>query len=382
MSTALSLPRPPQRDERPGPKAEAKGRILVADDERSTRRFLQRALSNHGFEVACAEDGVEALELAERDAPDLAIIDLRMPRMSGFDVVRALKTAYGSAVPVLVLSGLADPEDRVQAFDVGADDFICKPVYLPELLRRIEAFERARRAYVEVREANARTDRLRLFAAEAAALLAHDLNNGLSVAIANLQFVQHEAGLQGELHEALEATAVAQRRMAALVRNFVDISRMEDAALKPERVRVDARQLLESAAAIHAPGVSGNEVHFAIEAPAQLHAQLDPVLIERVLHNLVGNAVRYVNAGGRIALRARVNELRGELTIEVSNTGPSIPDDKRSLLFEKYGTGDQKSLRGMGLYFCRLACEAHGGSIALVEVDGFATTFAARLALV
>ena len=355
-------------------------RILLADDEKSVRSLLARALRRHGFEVMEAQDGVEAVEMASTTLPDLAVVDLSMPRMNGFEVVRTLKSAHHAALPVLVLSGMDEPEERIQAFEAGAGDFIPKPVYMQELLKRIDAFERTRRAYLEVQKANERADRLRLFVAEAAALLAHDLNNGLSIASANLQYLEEQLALAGDEKEAMAATSRAMRRMIGLVRNFVDISRLEDAAIKPERSDVDIHELLVAAAQIHDPRKEPGDRGICVEVEPELIASIDPVLVERVIHNLLNNATRYVNPGGTIALTASITAGSGEneqeLHIGVGNTGSPIPKQLREKLFSKYRKGsDGKAQSGMGLYFCRLACEAHGGTISCEETSRFNTQF-------
>lgn len=386
MSAALAGLDSPSSEEEPKAPLPAEpnvARILLADDDRQIRRTLGRVLRKHGFEVVEAVDGVEAMEQAELRPPDLALVDLRMPRKDGFDVVRELK-ASNPRLPVLVLSGWDDADDRVQAFDVGADDFISKPVYMKELLRRIDAFERTRRAYLELQALNEHADHLRLFAAEAAALLAHDLNNGLSIASANLQFIDEELRDRAEdedddLVDAAAAGRRALRRMIGLVANFVDISRLEDAALQVVRFPTRIHDLLRTTGQIHETSRSDIQ-GITIECPEDLVADIDPMLVERVLHNLLNNATRYVDAGGRIHLVARQDG--DELYLAVANTGAVIPVEKRAGLFAKYGKGgDGKSQRGMGLYFCRLACEAHNGSISVEDAENFATVFAIRLNL-
>jgi DNA-binding response OmpR family regulator len=361
----------------------AAARVLLADDDARVRRFLARALRRHGYEVVEAGDGHRAVELAMAQPPDLAIVDLRMPGLDGFQVVRQLKALAATALPVLVLSGLDEADDRVAAFDMGADDFIPKPVHVSEMLKRIDAFERTRRAHIELRMANERADRLLLFAGEAAALLAHDLNNGLSIATSNLQYLSEELAPTGDAADALAASLRALRRMTGLVRNFVDISRLEDAALKPNRSPVDMHELLTTAAMIHDHRSRPEDRGIHVVCPVDLRSSIDPVLVERVIHNLLNNATRYVRQGGIITLRAFAST--GDdggpmLVIHVANTGARIPVDLRQHLFAKYRKGnDGKAQRGMGLYFCRLACEAHGGSIAIEDDPDHDTCFVIRL---
>lgn len=362
------------------PVSDEAATVLLVDDNEPLRRGLARAIERQGFRVVTAADGREALQVAAETPPHLAIIDLRMPHVSGFDVVRHLKEEDPQR-PVLVLSGVDDVEDRVRAFDLGADDFVAKPVHMRELLRRLQAFERTRRAYIEVQRANEHADHLRLFAAEAAALLAHDLNNGLSIASANLQFLDDYVARGSDDEDVIDSIAAARRalrRMTGLVANFVDIARLEDAALTPERSETDVHELLSGAALIHHSSKTADGAGIEVHCDPGMTACIDPVLIERVIHNLLNNATRYVSEGGRIALKGRVTD--GALHLAVCNTGAAVPLGLRKDLFAKYRKGsDGKAQRGMGLYFCRLACEAHGGTIALREDDDFATMFEIRL---
>jgi DNA-binding response OmpR family regulator len=117
------------------------GRVLVVEDDAAIADVLRRALRQEGHEVRSAQDGVEALEMAEAFVPDLVILDLGLPKRSGLDVLRALRGA-ANRVPVLILTALDDLQSRVQGLDAGADDFLGKPFELAELKARIRALVR------------------------------------------------------------------------------------------------------------------------------------------------------------------------------------------------------------------------------------------------
>ena len=119
------------------------------------------------------------------------------------------------------------------AFEAGTDDFVVKPTGMSELKRRLAAATRNHRAFVEVRVAKEATDRRMTYGAEASALLAHDLNNGLAVSLANLQYLKEVLKLGEDEADALDTTVRSLHRMSSLVANFVDIARFEDAAVKP-----------------------------------------------------------------------------------------------------------------------------------------------------
>jgi signal transduction histidine kinase len=357
VATELS----PERTSGPIVAAPSGTRILVVDDNPRVRRSTATALSRIGFHVMTAEDGAPAIVLAESTPPDLALVDFEMPT-PGLVVVRRLKELYGSAVWVAVLSGEDGDEMRHACFDAGADDVLLKPAMIPELHRRMVAAARTQRAFVDARVGRERTDRLLAYGAEAAAMLAHDLNNGLAVALCNMDYLEQTAtGLDGEQSQALTSTRNALRRMSGLVANFVDIARFEDAAVKPQSTINTIRGLLENVIEVHAVGC---KVAITIDCAADLTGYFDLALIERVLHNLVGNAIRYCRTNGELRLTARRLDPADPQSVEIGvfNNGPVIPPEVGDNLFGKYARGTNGK-RGFGLYFCRLACEAHNGRI-------------------
>lgn len=337
-------------------------RILVVDDDQRVRRSISSALMRTGFTVFSAEDGKPALTIAAQTPPDLAIIDFNMPT-PGLEVVRKLKERHGPAVWIAVLSGQDDEATRADCFDAGADDVLAKPVSIVELKRRMIAAARTQQAYVETRLDVERVDRLLAYGSEAAAMLAHDLNNGLAVALGNMTYIEEVVQMGEEEGKALQATVRAIRRMSNLVANFVDIARFEEAAVKPVVEPTNVRQLIEEVADVHAVGPGTARVE--IDCDPSLMGNFDAALIERVLHNLIGNALRYVNKGGTVRISGGGCSVHDGPGVElcVFNTGALVPDEMRDKLFGKYAKG-ANGKRGVGLYFCRLACEAHGGSIA------------------
>ena len=351
-------------------------RMLVVDDDPRVRRAIANAMMRSGFHVFSAEDGLPALMIAEQTPPDLVIIDYNMPT-PGLDVVRKLKAVHGPAIWIAVLSGQDDETTRSECFDAGADDVMTKPAQIGELKRRMVAAARTQQAFVEARLNVERNDRLLAYGAEAAAMLAHDLNNGLAVALGNMMYIQDVVTLGDEESKALGATVRALKRMSGLVANFVDIARFEDAAVKPKVEPTNVRALIHEVVDVHAVGTS--TVRFEIDCDPALVGSFDGALIERVMHNLVGNALRYCNKHGVIRISGRSSDLLDGPGVEICvfNSGPPVPETLRDRLFAKYAKGSNGK-RGFGLYFCRLACEAHGGSISYDARDD-GSAFGVRL---
>lgn len=364
----LALAIPPVVPDEPGSGVTALPvagvRVLVVDDDARIRRSTTAALTRIGFHVITAEDGGPAIAMVEQTPPDLVLVDLNMPTY-GLDVVKVLKERHGASLWVAVLSGQDDEETRSACFAAGADDVLVKPAAVAEFRRKMLAAARTQQAFVEARLQREQIERRLAYGAEATALLAHDLNNGLAVALSNMSHLLDAGVLDGDEADALHATVRALKKMSGLVSNFVDVARFEDAAVKPQCTSVDVHELLAEVAGTHMHNLD-RRVNFAVSCSAGLVGWFDQALVERVLHNLVGNATRYCVVGGTIRMTAEaVVDAGGErsLQLSVANDGPPIPQDLQGRLFAKYAKGSTGK-RGFGLYFCRLACEAHGGTIA------------------
>ena len=145
-----------QGHDAPDARKAAKPRILIVDDERAITESLRFALEKEGYDVLEAGEGGEALELARKTSPDLILLDIMLPGMSGFEICRILRQE--SAVPILILTARADEPDRVVGLDLGADDYITKPFSLREVLARVRAA--LRRAQTAARGAREREERL------------------------------------------------------------------------------------------------------------------------------------------------------------------------------------------------------------------------------
>ena len=334
--------------------------MLVVDDDERICRQLATGLSAAGYQVVTANDGASALAQSEDTPPDVAIVDLEMPT-SGLEVIKHLKKQLGEAVHVIVMTGHDDEKSRSNAFEAGTNDFVVKPTGMAELKRRVAAALRAQRAFVDARTAKEAADRRMAYGYEASALLAHDLNNSLAVSLSNLQFLGEELQMDPDQRDAFRSTMRSLRRMSSLVANFVDVARFEDAAVKPVSETVSVCKLLQEVLEINL-AASKQGVTMRVECDEKLEAKFDSTLVERVLHNLVGNASRYCNQNGVIVISGTRWNDEGSVEMCVTNTGPRIPEAIRSSLFGKYVRGGGGK-RGMGLYFCRLVAEAHGGRI-------------------
>lgn len=165
-----------------------KMRILAIDDTPDTLNLVSEVLGAQGFEVHGCTDGAAGLEAYARLRPDLVLLDLRMPRMSGFELCdRIRKMTARAVVPIIVLTAMSGEEEKVKAIELGADDFLTKPFYHSELIARVKAHLRTKRLHDELLASNRRLKILQLMKERTDRLIAHDLTDHLNSILGYVQ---------------------------------------------------------------------------------------------------------------------------------------------------------------------------------------------------
>ena len=208
-------------------------------------------------------------------------------------------------------------------------------------------------------------------------LLVHDMKQPLSSVLALVELAASDlVSLPGgaPLMKDLEMARTQAQRLLAMIGDLLAVSRLEKGTLEPRPEPTAVGPLLQAVAA----QAVGSRAQVSVRAEADLVVPLDRALAERMLENLMSNALAFVKPGGAVELSAaRVGD---DLVLAVKNDGPAVPIEARPNLFEKFShrPGDRHS-SGLGLYFCRLVAEAHRGRIALDADATFAVAFVARL---
>jgi len=229
------------------------------------------------------------------------------------------------------------------------------------------------RSHVKSKELHESRDRLAL-------LLVHDLKNPLSVISMNLEHLAFSYPQVGDQAEALRDSRSAADRLIEMIMDLLDIGRAAEGRLYLKRKRGLVHPIVQTVLSrtAHAAGQRGARLSSDLGLEATI--DVDPELLTRVIENVIGNSLRYVPKGGHIDVRSHIDG--GELVLQIRNDGPTISPAVRARMFEKYG-GDaahqQGPNRGLGLYFCRLVVEAHGGRIDVSNLAPQGVCFEIRL---
>jgi signal transduction histidine kinase len=356
-----------------------KGRILVVDDQDANRLLMRDLLESQGHEVLEATEGTEALQRVGEAMPDVVLLDIGMPGMDGFEVCRRLKAdPVTASIPVLLVTAMTQRDQRLLGIGAGANDYITKPVDRSDLSLRVGNAIRMRHLYLEVEAQYRQLEKLELLRDSLVHMIVHDLRSPLAGIRAYLDLVKMDGAgkLDLEVTQSIDAARKVAVEMTDMVSDLLDVSRLEVGKMPLELAPADMGGLVVEAVA--AAGASPR-VRIRVEAPAdKLRAVCDAGVIRRVLTNLVGNAVKFTPSSGQIAVLVRGNG--SEVKVEVVDTGPGIPPEYHQKVFEKYGQVEAarhgaKHSTGLGLTFCKLAVEAHGGRVGLESAVGAGSTF-------
>jgi two-component system, OmpR family, heavy metal sensor histidine kinase CusS len=261
-----------------------------------------------------------------------------------------------------------DRDGRLRALKVGADELVTPPFDREELVLRVANLLRARDREAllrqRTREALAAAD----FRDEMSALLVHDLKGPTSVMQLSLEYMESCAPqIAPDFRDVLRDARAATDRIERIVHNMLDVTRLEAGRLVLRTGPTRPAELFNLVAHWRAPVARRHGVHLELTASPDVLMEADVDLITRVIENVVDNALEHVPCGGRILMSAESHA--GSTTILIGNDGPPVPADMRQRIFEKFGQegiGRPHNL-GLGLYFCRLAVEAHGGRISVSD---------------
>jgi signal transduction histidine kinase len=397
-----------------------KNRILVVDDEPMNVDLLEAMLPDEKYDVIRANSGSEALEKATDLFPDLILLDIMMPSMDGYRVTRKLKDGPTTRhIPIVLVTALNGVEDKVKGLEVGADDFLTKPLDKAELTARVNSLLKVKAYHdhllnyqkeledeVKRRTENLETELVKRKETEAQLIqaqkmeaigtlaggIAHDFNNILSSIMGYTELALYEIEDETELHEYLQEVLVAGGRAKDLVLQILTFSRRTEKALKPvqlEPILKEVFKLLRASlpATIEMKqNISSNPIVLA-----------DPTQIHQLIMNLCTNASQAMekNGGtlevglGEVQLEKGFTDRHADINpgaymkLSVSDTGCGMAPEVMERIFDPFFTTKEKGKgTGIGLSAVHGIVKSHGGAITVYSEPGKGSNFKAFLPLI
>lgn len=342
-----------------------KSRILVIDDEESMRDSCALILSKEGYAPELAEDGTIGLEKAKDFKPDLVLIDLKMPGISGMEVLDKIQEIDPHIIPV-VITGYATVDSAVEAMKKGAHDFLPKP-FTPDELRLIIKRGLEKRKLLLETESLRREKRL--MEENFITMVTHQLRSPLVAIVQYFEVIL--AGMVGKVEEKQkELILKAKDRLEALlqlINDWLDVARLNGGEIIEKGKSFPLKNLLEKLVDFLQPYAKENDISLElkpISGSPSVHG--DEESLEQVFSNLISNAVTYNKPKGSVTIS--IKEEKEFMAIEIKDTGIGIAKEHIPLLFDQfYRVSRSESQKhkgtGLGLTIAKKIVDTHGGSI-------------------
>ncbi|MBN1476015.1 hybrid sensor histidine kinase/response regulator [Candidatus Sumerlaeota bacterium] len=358
--------------------------ICVIDDNADNVDLLEQELSDAGYRVVTALSGESGLEVIAAERPDIVLLDIMMPGLSGYEVCRQLRhDEETAALPIILVTAKTGTRDEVMGLDAGANDYVIKPINIETLLARVRTQLRIKTLQDELRrsyESFIRLDRARQ---DMISMLAHDMKTPLMTVSASTKLLMDsQVQADGERISKVSSLMLkSTHKLRELVEDFLSLARWDRTGLAAEISVCDLREIIRDVHDSCEPLIRDRDLTVEIDLPpGELMVCADPVLLSRVWQNLLSNAIKYNRQGGSITLRAQ--EQDGIVTCEVTDTGIGIPASVLPRVFEIFFRPEgRKEIEGsgLGLAVVRAILRAHSSDHEITSAEGEGTTFTFRL---
>jgi signal transduction histidine kinase len=359
--------------------------VLVVDDNPANLNLLFDLLDEAGFEVLVSQSGESALKRATNTHPDIILLDVMMPGMDGFETCKQLK-ANGATqdIPVIFMTALSSTEDKIKGLELGAVDYISKPIQAREVLARVRTHLTIQQLQRDLRKKNEelsvlleREKELNQLKSRFVSMVSHEFKTPLTTILLSNNLLKRY-GERMSPEQRFDELQVIERTvdyMSTLLENVLMVSRQEAGKIVfcPEMANVPqlCQKLVER---FQAMSEETHMIEFSTEGDC-VQASVDPKLLEHILSNLLSNAIKYSPAGGTISFELIGNT--DELIFRVKDEGLGISEADQQHLFESFHRGDNVGNikgTGLGLSIVKQLVELHGGTISVESEVNKGTT--------
>ncbi len=368
--------------------------VLLVDDNPTNLDVLARVLRSQNHRVRTVTSGALALEAMRRQPPEVVLLDVAMPDMDGYETCTRIRDDPKLAgIPVLFISAMDGPLDKVKAFESGGRDYVTKPFSAEEVLARVEHQVNLGRLqrHLELQnqslqDANLKLKEIHVLKANFTAMLVHDLRSPLTSVGLTLELLRSgQTPKPGMIDQAVDSF----QRVQGLLDEMLDLHRSEHGQMALRSDAIDPVAWLQGFADQFSLRAQAEGILFQTQWPETLPPiQGDRSKLDRVLHNLLGNAIKFTPRGGAVKLEAAVEFGAGVeaglrfLRIAVIDTGRGIPAEQLPFVFDPFrqsDPGDAHRGFGLGLAIVQRLVAAHHGQIRAQSQLGFGSNFTVLL---
>lgn len=356
--------------------------ILTVDDITTNIMLLKAVLSRAKYKIVTAGGGIEALEKVEMEKPDLILLDIMMPDMDGYEVIKQLKANPAHQdIPVIFLTALHNPEDFVKGFKLGASDYVSKPFNHEELITRVTHhiyLAAAQRTIMQQRDELQATVEAR---DKMYSVIAHDMRSpiGTLKMVFNMLTINLDPKQIGEdSYEMITMGNNITESTFMLLDNLLKWTKSQTGRMNTVFQKVDISEVVLFASKMSDMVAQVKNISVDYEIPGPIKVSCDVDMVKTIMRNLMSNAVKYSEEGGRIVIA--VNESPTHAVISVHDFGIGIKEEDIPKLlnpdvhFTTYGTKNEEG-SGLGLQLCLDLTRRNGGEMIIESKPGEGSTF-------
>jgi two-component system sensor histidine kinase/response regulator len=351
--------------------------ILVVEDIPESMFSVCNILQAKGYGLAMAENGRQALEIVPEARPDLILLDIKMPEMDGYEVCEQLKkNPKTKDIPIIFLTISSGTAEIVKGFATGAVDYITKPFKKEELLSRVKTHLDLKCAREELKELNATKDKF-------FSIIAHDLRNPLQCLILYADSLHNDYDLldDDKRKDYFHKFYNNSNLIAALLENLLEWSQSQQGIIEPHPKEIDLHALTEENIDLLEENAKKKNIAVSSQIKPETFAFADNNMIRTVIRNLISNAVKFTNPGGKVEISAAISTNGNSVDITISDNGVGISAEDIDTLFridvkkkKNKGTDNEKGT-GLGLILCKEFVEKNNGSIRVASEPGKGSRF-------
>jgi two-component system, sensor histidine kinase and response regulator len=365
--------------------------VLVVDDNPSAVEMMRHILDNSGFGVLTATSGEEAIVQAKENHPDIILMDVMMPGMTGLEACEQLKSMESTCdIPVIFATALSETVDKVKGFEIGAVDYITKPLRAEEVVARITTHITVHRQRLEIEQLHKHEreyfEKITQMKDEIVRTASHDLKNPLSAISTSIYLLRRHGRIDDDAgKEYLDNIQYSSEQMRQLIVDLLDLAQIET-TLAFSNTDVPLIEFLEESFASFKQQAMMKQIEMQFTAPeSDITVNFDPVRMRQVTQNLLSNAIKYTPNGGKVELATEVREK--VVIIQVIDNGLGIPDDNIPFLFDQFYRVHRKDEHhsvdgtGLGLSIAKSIVEKYNGELWVESELGVGSTFIVALPL-
>jgi len=365
-------------------KEDRSQKILVVDDSLTIRMQIKDLLESNGFEVILAGGGEQCLNILAETKPDVILLDVIMPDIDGITVLKKIRSNQQiSDIPIFILTGVTDVENKVSGLNAGADDYLTKPFEVEELVARVNVILRNRELQMHLDNALKMAESANKAKSDFLANMSHEIRTPMN-AIIGMTHLLLKTGLDEKQFDYASKVKISAESLLGIINDILDFSKIEAGKLDIETVDFNLNEILSNLSSLIGMKTQEKDLELVFSLDSKIHTDLigDPLRLGQILLNLANNAVKFTDEGEIIVIVELLEETASDvlLRFSVKDTGIGLTDEQKEKLFQSFQQADSSTTRkyggtGLGLAISKQLSEMMGGTIGVQSELGVGSTF-------